>query len=256
MSDPEGNPAMPVERRATGRILALDTASGQCSVALMAGPQLLTRAVTTTRDHARLLLPMVDEVLVEAGLTLRALDGIAFGRGPGSFTGLRIAAAVTQGLAAGADLPVMPISDLRALAEGARLAVVSAGDAPGGWLLACMDARMGEVYWGLFEHRGESVGPAMGGERLSAPAQLIRELPGLICPPDAIVGAAGMGLGAYPAVVSELDLPVAHCFDKAEPHAGEIVGLAAQDLAAGAAWLDPAAAQPVYLRDQVVQAPL
>lgn len=257
MSQRESMPGMATQSQVAGRILALDTASGQCSVALLAGGQLTVRAVTTARDHARLLLPMVDQVLAEAGLSLRDLEGIAFGRGPGSFTGVRIAAAVTQGLAAGAGLPVMPISDLRALAEGARVAVASLGNAPAdGQLLACMDARMGEVYWGLFLNSGAAVGAAEGSERLSVPEELLRELAGLQSTPARVVGAAGMGLGAYPALVMELDLPPAHCLAEAEPHAGHIARLAALDLAAGAAWQDPAAAQPVYLRDRVVQAPL
>ncbi len=245
------------ERPGEGRILALDTASGQCSVALLVDGQLVTRAVTTARDHAQLLLPMVDAVLAEAGLTLRGLQGIAFGRGPGSFTGLRIAAAVTQGLAAGADLPVLPISDLRALAEAARHALAgSGGQSAPGWLLACMDARMGELYWGLFEHNGDPVGAAVGGERLSSPAGLQQALSGLLPAGAAIQAAAGMGLGAYPDLAAALQVPIAQCLARAEPHAAEIVRLAAHDLSAGARWLDPAAAQPVYLRDKVVQAPL
>ncbi len=239
------------------KLLALDTASGQCSVALLVDGQLVTRAVTTARDHAQLLLPMVDAVLTEAGQSLRGLDGIAFGRGPGSFTGVRIAAAVTQGHAAGAGLPVLPVSDLRALAEAARVAVMSAGGAaPGGWLLACMDARMGELYWALFANGGRPVGAASGTERLSSPARLEEEMPGLLPQGCGIVGAAGMGLAAYPMLTARLNLPAAHCLQQAEPHAREVARLAAFDLAAGASWLDPAAAQPVYLRDKVVQAPL
>jgi tRNA threonylcarbamoyladenosine biosynthesis protein TsaB len=244
------------EQQGARRILALDTASGQCSVALLAGGQLFERAEITARDHAQLLLPMVDSVLAEAGLALPGLDGIAFGRGPGSFTGLRIAAAVTQGLAAGAGLPVLPVSDLRALAEGARLALAADAAQADGWLLACMDARMGEVYWGVFEHRSEPVGAAQGGERLAAPDRLVQELPGLLPTQATLVGAAGMGLGAHPSLVSALHLPAEHCFAAAEPHAACIARLAASDLSRGARWLDPAAAQPVYLRDRVVQAPL
>jgi tRNA threonylcarbamoyladenosine biosynthesis protein TsaB len=226
------------------KLLALDTASGQCSVALLLDGQLAFRGVATAREHAQLLLPMVDALLAEAGLTLHVLDGIAFGRGPGSFTGVRIAAAVTQGLAAGADLPVLPVSSLRALAAQARRLVTEAeGAAPDGALLACMDARMGELYWAVFapdlKAAPEVVGP---------PQQL------LVPPHLRAAAAAGKGLAAWPDIAVSLQLPPARVFAGAEPHAREVAWLAAQDLAQGASWLDAALAQPVYLRDQVVQA--
>ena len=227
------------------KLLALDTASAQCSAALLLDGQLRCRAIPTPREHARLLLPMIDELLQEAGVALSALDGIAFGRGPGSFTGVRIAAAVTQGLAAGAGLPVLPISSLRALAAQARQAVLGHEPRlpPGNWL-ACMDARMGEVYWGVF---GADL--AQAEEHVGPPAALHSgELP-------AVAGAAGMGLGAWPEIAIALRLPPVRVFAAAEPHAGDIAWLAAADLAGGARWLDAAQAQPVYLRDQVVHAP-
>jgi tRNA threonylcarbamoyladenosine biosynthesis protein TsaB len=186
---------------------------------------------------------------------LRELDGIAFGCGPGSFTGLRIAASVTQGLAAGAGLPVLPISDLRALAEGARVLASTGSGAPGGWLLACMDARMGEVYWGLFEDLGRPVGLARDHEMLSAPAALLEELPRIMPPGAVISSAAGMGLAAYPGI-AQLVMDLSRRFVHAEPHAREIARLAAFDITRGANWLDPAEAQPIYLRNKVVKAPL
>ncbi len=240
----------------SARLLALDTASAQCSVALLDGDRLLTRAVATARDHAKLLLPMVDAVLKEAGLRLAALDGIAFGRGPGSFTGVRIAAAVTQGLAAGANLPVLPVSDLRALAEAVRNAL-PAGAAPSSrWLLACMDARMGELYWGLYPDRLQPVGAPDGGERLTSPSDLLAQVRGLLPPGATPAAAAGMGLGAFPDLVAQLRLDPSRVLPAAEPHAADIARLAAFDLAAGAEWQDASAAQPVYLRDKVVQGPL
>lgn len=237
------------------RLLALDTASAQCSVALLDGERLLTRAVVTARDHARLLLPMVDEVLKQAGLRLGALDGIAFGRGPGSFTGVRIAAAVTQGLAAGASLPVLPVSDLRALAEAARAAFPAAAPA-GGWLLACMDARMGELYWGLYPDASQPVGEPRGGERLTSPSDLLAQVRSLLPSGEALAAGAGMGLGAFPNLAAGLGLDPSRVLSTAEPHAAEVARLAAFDLAAGAEWQDASAAQPVYLRDKVVQGPL
>jgi tRNA threonylcarbamoyladenosine biosynthesis protein TsaB len=226
------------------KLLALDTSSGQCSAALLLAQQVQFRAVLTAREHAMLLLPMVDELLAEAGLGLAALDGIAFGRGPGSFTGLRIAAAVTQGLAAGAGLPVFPVSSLRALARQARERMLAAaGSLPPGVLLACMDARMNEVYWGSYgdglEEAVEAVGPVSA--LLSVPLPVV-------------AAAAGKGLAAWPDIAVSLQLPPEQVFGEAEPHASDVAWLAAQDLARGAPWLDAALAQPVYLRDQVAHA--
>jgi len=233
------------------KLLALDTSSACCSVALADGEAGVQRSVATARDHARLLLPMIDEVLAEAGIGLRALDGIAFGCGPGSFTGLRIAAAVTQGLAAGAGLPVLPVSSLRALAEQAR---ATGQPVAGGWLLACMDARMGEVYWGVFADGPRPVVAASGGERLCAPPDLPAVLAGLLPPGGGVRAGAGMGFGAWPSLAGVLQSG-GHCLLAAEPQAADVARLALADLACGAPWRDPVAAQPVYLRDRVVQIP-
>lgn len=226
------------------KVLALDTSSGQCSVALSIDGTVSDRAVLTARDHAQLLLPLVDELLAEAGTSLRELDGIAFGRGPGSFTGVRIAAAVTQGLAAGASLPVFPVSSLRALAAQARRRAMQAGKRrAGGSLLACMDARMGEIYWGLFPDALTDAPEAVG-----SPASLV-------LPPAGVAAAAGKGLAAYPHIADSLQLPGECVFAEAEPHARDVAQLALLDLAAGASWLDAGLAQPTYLRDQVVHVP-
>jgi tRNA threonylcarbamoyladenosine biosynthesis protein TsaB len=228
------------------KLLALDTSSGQCSAALLLEDgRIESRAVATARDHAQLLLPLVDELLAAGGLALRALDGIAFGRGPGSFTGVRIAAAVTQGLAAGAGLPVRPVSSLRALAEQARRNVEQEqGSAAAGALLACMDARMGEIYWGVFQPD-----VADAAEAVTSPS-VLQALRGV-----RLAAAAGRGLAAFPDIAVSLQLPPERVFPAAEPHAGDIARLAARDLAAGAAWLDAACAQPTYLRDDVVRTP-
>jgi tRNA threonylcarbamoyladenosine biosynthesis protein TsaB len=225
------------------RLLAIDTSSAQCSAALLLEDGGIEhRDVLTARDHAKLLLPLVDELLAGAGWSLRSLDGIAFGRGPGSFTGVRIAAAVTQGLAAGAGLPVLPVSSLRALAEQARCAVQAAeGAVPDGALLACMDARMGEVYWSVFDG-----GLAAAREAVGAPHSVHS-------PAAQVVAAAGRGLAAFPQIAVSLQLSPGRLFAAAEPHAREVAALAVRDLREGAQWLDPGLAQPVYLRDEVVR---
>jgi tRNA threonylcarbamoyladenosine biosynthesis protein TsaB len=228
-------------------ILSLDTASARCSVALWLNGKEFTQAVDTAREHAQLILPMIDAVLKEAGVRLADLDVIAFGRGPGSFTGLRIAASVAQGLAYGANLAVVPVSDLRALAEQARRQL-----APNlsGFSLACMDARMGEVYWGLFAvERGVTQQPVVAEQ--VTPAALVRwdlHFTANI--------AAGLGLAAYPLITQALGLSAADCLDRAEPHALDIARLASQDLASGLQPLAPEAAQPIYLRDQVARVPV
>jgi tRNA threonylcarbamoyladenosine biosynthesis protein TsaB len=232
------------------KLLALDTASGQCSAALLIDGQLRLREAMTTREHARLILPMVQSLLQEAGMELVALDAIAFGRGPGSFTGLRIAASVTQGLAFGADLPVLPVSDLRALAQQA-LAQADAGELPSR-VLACMDARMGESYWALFDPPTAAlVGSAP--EQVTSPARLVAAVA-----PWAAQAAdwrgAGCGLQAYAAELAVLGLSAGRLLPQAEPHAREVALLAAADFAAGLC-LPAEAAVPVYLRDQVAQAP-
>ncbi|MEN9705889.1 MAG: hypothetical protein RLZZ393_1768 [Pseudomonadota bacterium] len=232
-------------------ILALDTASGLCSVALRVGGRTATRELLTARDHGRELLPMVAALLSEAGLSLSAVDALAFGRGPGSFTGLRIAASVAQGLAFGAELPVLPVSDLRALALQA-MDEVPAPTSPC-TVLACLDARMQEVYAAHFEVAPGAL-PADAAEQVvSAPllvAGLLERYPG---PRDGWLGV-GKGFGVYADAFAPLGLVAGRVFPEAEPRAREIARLGESDFAAGLA-LPPEAAVPVYLRDKVAQLP-
>jgi tRNA threonylcarbamoyladenosine biosynthesis protein TsaB len=231
------------------KLLALDTASAQCSVALLIDDELLVREVATARDHAQLILPMVDAVLADGGVTLRQLQGIAFGRGPGSFTGVRVAAAVTQGLALGADLPVLPVSDLRALAlQALRRSPAARQIAPGGCVVACMDARMGEVYWAAFAAAGENLLGALTAEQVTPPGELISAFP------RPCIAAAGLGLAAWRQIADSLQLAGGQVFADAEPHARDVARLAVQDLASGQAWRDASLALPVYVRDQVATA--
>ncbi len=150
------------------RILAIDTSGAACSVALLQGQAIDQRFELAPRDHTRLIMPMVDDLLRQHALELSQLNAIAFGRGPGSFTGLRISAAVVQGLAFGAGLPVLGVSSLAAIAQG--MYEQSAADA-GALALVCMDARMGEVYFACYSRSGDGVA-LCGEEQLLRPADL------------------------------------------------------------------------------------
>lgn len=219
------------------RILALDAATEACSAALLQGESVSERFEVIGRGHAGRLLPMADELMHRAALTVTQLDAVAFGRGPGGFTGLRIAAGLAQGLAAGAGKPVLPVSNLAAVAAAAARAQGSTR------VLVCMDARMGQVYWAAFDCSG------------AAPRALTREQladPGTVEPPaGGTFYGAGHGFDAYPALGTRLGNRLDGIDGKALPRAGEIARIGAVDLAAGAA-VPAAHGLPVYLRDDVV----
>ena len=189
------------------------------------------------RQHARLLLPMVGDVLTEAGVSLAELDALAFGRGPGSFTGLRIAAGVIQGLALGADLPVVAVSDLAALAQGA----VCERDAT--QVLACLDARMGEVYWGAYRRGAAGLVTPMTEERVSAPEAVACVAPGEW-------HGVGQGFAVYPSLQNAPGGRIVKTEPARVPRASDILRLAQAEVAAGNT-VAAEAAIPVYLRDKV-----
>jgi tRNA threonylcarbamoyladenosine biosynthesis protein TsaB len=216
------------------KLLAFDTASEWCSAALLIDGAVSFRAVHAGQKHSELLAPMLGELLAAAGLTYRQLDGLAYGMGPGSFTGLRIACGVAQGLALGAELPVLGISTLEALAEEAG----EGSDA----VLACLDARMNEVYAALYRRREH------GWLALAGP---------LVCPPQSAplpesgdcIGA-GPGFGTYPALRERMRGRLARIVADAIPHARAIARLAAPRFVAGE-FGAPETAEPLYVRDKV-----
>jgi tRNA threonylcarbamoyladenosine biosynthesis protein TsaB len=243
------------------RVLAIDTATENCSAALLIDGSVQSREIEMERGHAERILPMVDDLLSSAHLTLKDLDAIAFGRGPGSFTGVRLAVTVTQGLAFGASLGVVPISDLQAVAQRAFRQ-----DATLTRVLVCNDARMSEVYWACFERGGDGLARLEGEERVSKPSEV--KLPSTW----STAVAVGRGFIAYadplrtavPTAVP-LELPQSTLLDVAPdvtsratsegllhllPHAIDIALLAAPDVVAGRL-VAPETATPIYLRDNV-----
>ena len=218
-------------------LLALDTATEACSAALCRDGSVTARYEVAPRDHTRLVLPMVEGLLRDAGLAPGDLDALAFGRGPGSFTGVRIATSVVQGIALGAGLPVVGVSSLAAIAQRAWREHQASP------VMVCLDARMGEVYWGVYRVDAGGVMQLQGDEHVSAP--------GAIAVGDSArdgVFAAGPGWDAYAELART---EAAGGSDHGLlPHAQDMLTLALPAVAAGA--VVPAhAALPTYLRDEV-----
>jgi tRNA threonylcarbamoyladenosine biosynthesis protein TsaB len=222
------------------KILALDTSTEACSVSLGLDDHRIDRYVELERGHGEQLLPMIDAVLAEGGVALSALDAIAFGRGPGGFTGVRLAASVAQGLAFGADLGVVPVSDLAAV--GQRAMQLSPGVET---VLVVNDARMREVYWARF---AAGVFPELhAAEQVSAAdAVSLPDTPGRTWV------AAGRGLRVSPALAERCRVAGAALLPDLLPRASEVLALARPVVAAGR-MLDPAQAIPVYVRDRVAE---
>jgi tRNA threonylcarbamoyladenosine biosynthesis protein TsaB len=217
------------------RILALDTATEACSVALLTESGFIGRFEEVGRGHAERVLEMVDATLAEAGVGLDMLDAIAASVGPGAFTGVRISVSVAQGLAFGAALPVIPVTTLEALALGA----VRAGAKS---VLACMDARMGEVYWGCFSADAVQ-GLAAHGALAVSPADAVTM-------PFAAADGIGRGFAAHPALAALPNLRLAAGAAHALPDARYMAELGGIRWRAGLV-LDPADLAPRYLRDKV-----
>ena len=215
------------------KILALDTSTEYCSVAVLADGELFSREILAGQRHSALLLLLVAEVLAEYGATLATLDGIAFGSGPGSFTGLRIGCGVVQGLAFGADLPVIGVSTLLALAQGCACERV----------IACLDARMGEVYHAAYEKDG-------AGWREVAAAGLYAPLEAPLPQGAGWVGC-GSGFAAYGAALRQrYDGQLTSVLADAPPRARDIAQLALPLFARGEG-MDAALAAPLYIRNKV-----
>ncbi len=215
------------------KILAFDTSSEYCSIALWMDGEILSRRVFAGQRHSELLLPMLQELLARAGLMLVQLDGIAFGAGPGSFTGLRIACGVAQGLAFGSNLPVIGISTLEALAQQASKNRV----------ITAIDAHMGEIYHAAYVKSADDWQP------VSIPTLCLPHRAPLV-PGDNWVGC-GSGFGTYG---EDLRSHYGSCITRIEsglkPHAREMTQLAKQGFAKGLG-VDPVDATLIYIRNKV-----
>lgn len=230
----------------TVKILALDTATEACSAALYIDGEITSRYQLAPREHSRLILRMLDELLSQANLTVAELDAIAFGRGPGSFMGLRIAAGVVQGTAFAHELPVIPVSTLESIAQRAY-------DETGiSNVLSCIDARMDEVYWAAccYEADGWSY---ISEECVISPDKL--DVQQIMSQRSGPWVAAGTGWSNYldrllPETGSRPETILDNCFPSAEA----IAKLAAKAFRAGNT-VPASQAIPVYLRNDVAKKP-
>ncbi|ATS52642.1 tRNA (adenosine(37)-N6)-threonylcarbamoyltransferase complex dimerization subunit type 1 TsaB [Xanthomonas citri pv. fuscans CFBP 6996] len=219
-------------------VLAFETSTEACSVALHVHGRVIERFELAPRRHAELALPWAEQLLADAGIARRQLDAIAVGRGPGAFTGVRLAIGLAQGIALALDLPVLAVSTLQVLALRAP--------AEASQVLACIDARMGEVYAGVFARNGDT---------------LLDLAPEVVCAPDALVlpdtGAAvgiagvGTGLAAADALLQQRFAARLTSVDAAAlPRAADLLTLAVPALRRGEG-VAPERVEPAYLRDNV-----
>jgi tRNA threonylcarbamoyladenosine biosynthesis protein TsaB len=221
------------------KLLAFDTTTEACSCALYLDGEITVRKEIAPRKHAALILPMLDELLMERGLKPTQLEGIAFGRGPGSFTGLRIASGIAQGIAFAADIPVAPISSLATLAQ---IAYIEYGAKN---VLAAIDARKSEIYWGRYVIDKQGIMRCDSEERVSAPQEV--SLPN-----------AGHWYGVGSGWATYAEILTAQLGEKLESYQGEKYPLASAMIPlALAAFIEgkivsAEEALPIYLRNKVV----
>ncbi len=235
------------------KLLAVETSTEACSAALIIDGVVSERFELAPKEHTKLILPMIDSLMSDAGLKPQQLDALAFSCGPGSFTGVRIATGVIQGIALGANLPVVPVSTLAAIAQdffdnnhetvqGESLnADVSAFNVA----FTAMDARMGEIFWGVYQRNAQGFAELVGKEAVTLAAEV--EFP-------ALIGTGiGSGWGVYGEELKQrLAGLVSICQIGNLPRAGAVARLGAQGFKLGLA-VDVELAMPVYLRDKVAK---
>ena len=223
------------------KLLAVETATDACSAALLVEGGILERFQIAPREHTQLILPMVESLLAEAEFGLQDLDALAFGRGPGSFTGLRIAAGITQGLALGANLPVVPVSTLAAMAQHFLQ------DSGCSTFYTALDARMGEVYWGVYQKDAAGFVRLLGTEAVLAAADIETSAAG-----DEKCAGIGSGWAAYGNILNErLNGCVKTIEPNCHPHAASVAILGRDGFRTHA--VSAEYALPVYLRNKVAK---
>ena len=226
------------------KLLALDTSSDACSVAVMHGELTVSRHAEAAREHTRTLMPMIREAMGEAQLGFDDLEAVVLGNGPGSFIGVRIAAAVTQGIAFAAGLRVVPVSSMAALA----LQVLD--ETPGDVAAIAQDAHMQEVYFGLYRRTADGLAKPLVDERLAGQERLheLAALDGVRCI------AAGKGWQLYPELeTANAGLLTTMC-DREVPNARYVLKLGCAACARGES-IDPVDVNPAYLRQKVASVP-
>lgn len=224
-------------------LLVIDTATEACSVALLLDGVTYTQSKVAPREHGELILPMVDQVLSDADVTLQQLDAIVYGQGPGAFTGLRICISVVQGLAFGADLPVIGVSSLQAMAQAAYETLGTEH------VLSAIDARMGEVYWGEYSVNANGVMHLVGAEKVCAPNLVT------VSSADSskIYSAVGTGWKTYAKKLADtLNLPTVIHKEPLYPSAEAMLPMALELYNQGNTF-SAEQAVPVYLRDNVAK---
>lgn len=221
------------------RILAIDTATEACSVALLNNGKVTAHFELCAREHTQRILPLVQAQLQQEAIALNELDGLAFGKGPGSFTGVRIGTGIAQGLALGAELPLVGVSTLKAMAQGAwRLQSAER-------VLAAIDARMGEVYWAEYQRDEQGVWQGEETEAVLKPEDVLERMAQL----EGSWAMVGTGWQAYPQLSTESALALQNT-EVLLPCAEDMIPLAAIELAAGRT-ARPEEAEPTYLRNEV-----
>lgn len=220
------------------KLLAIDTSTEACSCALFIAGEIRSRSEIMPQKHAELILPMADELLAEAELKPTQLDGIAFGRGPGSFTGLRIACGIAQGIAFGADIPVAPISSLATLAQAAYL------DEGYQRILTAIDARMQEIYWGIYLLDQNAIMQCQGQEQVCKPNEITK-------PNGTNWYGVGTGWQNYADILSsQLTQQIQNYQAIRYPQARAMIPLALAAFQAGLV-ISAEHATPIYLRNKV-----